>query len=1124
MFSDNSYDDDEKSLASKCHEVEPMKFNPPAYIQRYNAVQNILTDPVYSGKIRKVVDFGCSQMSFLRYLKNIQEVEEILCVDIDREILEYNKERAEPYLMEYVCCRQTPLVIELCEGSVTHNDQKLKQADAVICIELIEHLYPETLMDLPSNIFEYIMPKVAIVTTPNADFNVLFPNFSGYRHPDHKFEWTRKQFQEWAQDIVARYPSYVVTFHEICKGPAGTEDLGGCSQMAVFHQQSLIEECNKIIGVDGLFKTVARYDYPVYVDTRSDEEKLLHEATYHITTLAFFQENRDEVILSNILPYLQEKNFNVTIETLRKVLTDANWIIKDGEDGPIVKIDCCSSDYEAEDENFHMDNTDSINEENIKEFNYEDESVSNIFANADEQGLTERNSYIENWNEQLSIIIPENRSIIQENSYLFDGENFLSEYHPPEVSHVTSNNDVTRHSKISNITDSLVYTERELPSNSTSLSLNEIEIDGEAKMNNADVPSVFDTSSTIFNDSNLILKDSSADNTTIKSVLSQNSDINLTTSELQVQKMFNFQPYMSVSRSSTSPELLLFSSGESNNSLHNYSTNYQNGSCDKLHQISLNDTFHQSEITNADVDESIAENIFSLPFKKNSLEKDCTLIQKSKINSSKHKFSSYPKVNNSCNLEQVILVKNQVCENNDMTDMIPLKVCSSSVNNQPRFTSSPKGPTKISTNIVEQSCHELKELMPVVNRNILSSIEKTIKKTVLNTDDSSSLNDISQKSSSSTSTETVKLCASSLSDDITNSSKNNTDLYLISNNAQKHLYLENKESTKESMQDIDEKFIEKNVAINHESDFADDIQNVDAHHSLSLNNENINKEEDMCCTLTKTNDNGTKLHQENVINDFAQSNVREKSLNPPKELSSLKSQNNSEYSSTECAKKTSVLENDRLVSSSSNKDANNVQFAVLKKNDEIVGTSKDVNASNIVGLVNIEAKSVSPFETPPNSWSPEIMDSGYPNSASVQDITPEYDLSSIGQDHIPDSESPSVAEAPRLGILEPIEVENGDLANNNRDDEGNNMIAVDANDIENLQPLIDVLENDLENENDIYVMQNGFPIWLLRLLDMANPLDRQNLRNPEDEVADDANYMGRDEGFDSSSSENESDI
>lgn len=911
-------------------------------------------------------------------------------------------------------------------------------------------------------------------------------------------------FIDRAQNIVAKYPSYIVTFHGICEGPAGTEELGTCTQMAVFHRRSLTEECNKKIGVDGLFKTVARYDYPVHVDTRSDEEKLLHEATYQITKLAYIQENQDEVILSDILSYLQEKNFNVTIETLRKVLIDGNWIIKDREDGPIVKIQCSSSDYEAENEDFNMDNTDLINEENINELNYEHESsVNEISANAGEQDLTERNSYIGNWNEQPSIIIPENRSIIQENTYLFDGENFSSEYQPCEESCVTGNND--RHSKISNITESLVYTERELPSNSTSLSLNEVEIDSRAI--NADVPSIFDTSSTISNDSNLILKNSSVDNT-IKSALSQNSNINLTTSELQVQKMFNFQPHMSVSRSSTSPDLLFFSS-ESNNSLHNYSASYQNGSCDKFYQISLDDTFHQSEMTNEtnmDVDESTAKEILSLPFKKSYLKKDCTLIQKSKINSSEHRFLNYPKVNNSCNFEQVTIVKNQVCENNDMADMIPLNVCSSSINNQPRFTSSPKcspkDSTKTSTNIVEQSCHELKKLMPTVNRNILSSIKETIKKTVLDTD--SSLKDISQKSSSST-TETVQLCASSLSNDLINSSKNNVDLCLISNNAQQHLYLENKESTKdELMQDIDEKFVERNVVINRESDFANDIQNVDAHHSLSLDNENINKEENVCCTLTKTNDNGTKPHQENVINDITQSNVREKSLNPPKELSSFKSQNNSECSSTECAKKTSVLENDRLVSSSS-KDTNNVQLAVFKKSDEIVGTSKDVNTSNIIGLVNIEAKSVSPFETPPNSWSPEIMDSGYPNSASVQDITPEYDLSSIGQDHIPDSESPSIAEAPRLGILEPIEVENGDLANNNRDDEGNNMMAVDANDIENLQPFIDVLENDLENENDIYVMQNGFPIWLLRLLDMANPLDRQNLRNPEDEVA--GNYV-----------------
>lgn len=67
MFSDNSYDDDEKSLASNCHEAEQMKFKPPAYIQRYNAVQNILNDPVYSGKIRKVLIHYHIQIYSYRY-------------------------------------------------------------------------------------------------------------------------------------------------------------------------------------------------------------------------------------------------------------------------------------------------------------------------------------------------------------------------------------------------------------------------------------------------------------------------------------------------------------------------------------------------------------------------------------------------------------------------------------------------------------------------------------------------------------------------------------------------------------------------------------------------------------------------------------------------------------------------------------------------------------------------------------------------------------------------------------------------------------------------------------------------------------------------------------------------
>lgn len=57
-------------------------------------------------------------------------------MDIDRSLLETHKNKAAPLISEYLHARTTPFVIEICEGSVTHNDKKLEKTDAVICIEL----------------------------------------------------------------------------------------------------------------------------------------------------------------------------------------------------------------------------------------------------------------------------------------------------------------------------------------------------------------------------------------------------------------------------------------------------------------------------------------------------------------------------------------------------------------------------------------------------------------------------------------------------------------------------------------------------------------------------------------------------------------------------------------------------------------------------------------------------------------------------------------------------------------------------------------------------------------------------------------------------------------------------
>ena len=53
------------------------------------------------------------------------------------------------------------------------------------------------LAKVPHSVFGVVRPKVAVFTTPNSDFNVLFPNLQGFRHPDHKFEWSREEFQSW---------------------------------------------------------------------------------------------------------------------------------------------------------------------------------------------------------------------------------------------------------------------------------------------------------------------------------------------------------------------------------------------------------------------------------------------------------------------------------------------------------------------------------------------------------------------------------------------------------------------------------------------------------------------------------------------------------------------------------------------------------------------------------------------------------------------------------------------------------------------------------------------------------------------------------------------------------------
>ncbi len=101
--------------------------------------------------------------------------------------------------------------------------------DAAVLMEVIEHLDPPRLGALERVVFGAARPGAVVVTTPNAEYNVRYEGLSGMRHPDHRFEWTRAEFAQWADRVAAEH-GYTVRLSGIGEVD---EDLGSPTQMAV---------------------------------------------------------------------------------------------------------------------------------------------------------------------------------------------------------------------------------------------------------------------------------------------------------------------------------------------------------------------------------------------------------------------------------------------------------------------------------------------------------------------------------------------------------------------------------------------------------------------------------------------------------------------------------------------------------------------------------------------------------------------------------------------------------------------------------------------------------------------------------------------------------------------------
>jgi 3' terminal RNA ribose 2'-O-methyltransferase Hen1 len=201
---------------------EPLRLNE----KRLGAVVSVLK----SRGAKHVLDLGCGSGKLVQALLKEPQFAEIVGVDISHRALEAAESRLK---LERLAPRQRERV-RLFQTALTYRDKRLAGFDAAAVVEVIEHLDRPRLQSFERVVFEHARPGAVALTTPNREYNVRFDGLpaGSFRHRDHRFEWTRREFEDWAGEVAGRF-GYAVRFL-----PVGPEDheVGAPTQMAVFER------------------------------------------------------------------------------------------------------------------------------------------------------------------------------------------------------------------------------------------------------------------------------------------------------------------------------------------------------------------------------------------------------------------------------------------------------------------------------------------------------------------------------------------------------------------------------------------------------------------------------------------------------------------------------------------------------------------------------------------------------------------------------------------------------------------------------------------------------------------------------------------------------------------------
>lgn len=151
-----------------------------------------------------IVDIGCGEGYYVKKLVNLLKSEGIKNVNYYAHDIDENEMKKISHLIKsddtYSNVKPYMLIDNMIEDL-----SKLSDNDKIMIIfsEVIEHIPLIEVKEFMIKIISQINFKRMLITTPQSEFNIHYLlGDSGFRHHDHKQEFTRKQFEQFIKDVL----------------------------------------------------------------------------------------------------------------------------------------------------------------------------------------------------------------------------------------------------------------------------------------------------------------------------------------------------------------------------------------------------------------------------------------------------------------------------------------------------------------------------------------------------------------------------------------------------------------------------------------------------------------------------------------------------------------------------------------------------------------------------------------------------------------------------------------------------------------------------------------------------------------------------------------------------------